>query len=136
MRVTFSDSGPPYPERNHTRRIAAHDSLEEAVKVKSLAAGMILPLAASVALATEPAASAAPPTTTSFTQSGVRTDDHGYRYRCPRYNDWYRYYSHGCRLWHGDWWYGDWWLGGGYYGGDHGHGGGDHGHGGGDHGHH
>jgi hypothetical protein len=101
---------------------------------------MMLPLAASVALATAPTALAASPTKTLSTQRGMRTDDHGYRQRCPRYNDWYRYYSHGCRRWHGDWWYGDGWYGDGYYGGDFGHGGdfgrgGGHG-GGGGHGRH
>jgi len=42
---------------------------------------MILPLAASVALATAPTASAATPTTAAFTHSGVTAHGHGYRGR-------------------------------------------------------
>lgn len=41
------------------------------MKVKSLAVGMVLPLAASVALTTAPTASAATPTKATFNQTGV-----------------------------------------------------------------
>ena len=44
------------------------------MRVKSLAVGMILPLAASVALATAPTASAATTTKAAVTQSGLRAD--------------------------------------------------------------
>ena len=50
------------------------------MKVKSLALGMILPLAASVALATAPVASAATPTQAAITHSAVSANGHGYGY--------------------------------------------------------
>ena len=50
------------------------------MKVKSLAVGMIVPLAASVALATAPTASAATPTKAAFTHSGVSADGRGVGY--------------------------------------------------------